>query len=95
MNTKTYQGMTTEKAAFYTLGGLAKVDLTAIAYAGHPERGEHRGFAALHDKMDANMLLPFADENHEDDIEEYTEFCNAAQAIVSEHIVELYERWYS
>lgn len=32
---------------------------TDIIYAGDKARGEYRGFAALHDLMDANMLLPY------------------------------------
>jgi hypothetical protein len=32
-------------------------------YARSERHGEHAGFAALHDKCDANMLLPFADDD--------------------------------
>ena len=45
-----------------------------ILYANDPERGEFRGFAALHDLLDANMLLPFA--NKAEINEEYIKFCN-------------------
>lgn len=37
---------------------LAKLNPFAIAYALAEERGEFRGFAALHDLFDANELLP-------------------------------------
>jgi hypothetical protein len=37
---------------------LAKLTPEQKAYAADPARGEYRGFAALHDLMDANMLLP-------------------------------------
>jgi hypothetical protein len=32
------------------------------AYARDKARGNYRGFAALHDKCDANMLLPAVEE---------------------------------
>lgn len=41
---------------------MAQLTLEDIAYAGDPERGEYRGFAALHDRCDANMLLPGAED---------------------------------
>lgn len=40
---------------------IAKLPPELINYAASPERGEHMGFAALHDHMDANMLLPQAE----------------------------------
>ena len=37
---------------------VRRVGKKARAYASSPARGEFRGFAALHDLMDANTLLP-------------------------------------
>lgn len=42
---------------------VAELPSPLIRYAMSAERGEFAGFAALHDKCDANMLLPFADSN--------------------------------
>lgn len=41
---------------------LASLTNAAIAYAGNAARGNYRGFAALHDLCDANMILPGAEE---------------------------------
>lgn len=41
---------------------LGQLTPEQLAYAKDPARGEYRGFAALHDLMDANMILPGADE---------------------------------
>lgn len=37
----------------------------AMDYAGHPDRGDYRGFAALHDRCDANMLLPIGEDTYD------------------------------
>lgn len=37
-----------------------------LLYAASEKRGEFRGFAALHDLFDANMMLPGAEDDHED-----------------------------
>jgi hypothetical protein len=42
---------------------LRQLSIHAMDYAGDPRRGEQRGFAALHDLMDANMLLPQQEEH--------------------------------
>lgn len=57
-----------------------------ILYANDPERGEYRGFSALHDLLDANMLLPFA--NEADINEEYINFCNAVMEQFNETLLE-------
>jgi len=52
--------MTINEGAEYVMNQLNESD---IAYASDPARGEYRGFAALHDLMDANMLLPEIDDD--------------------------------
>lgn len=37
---------------------MAQLTPSDVEYASSVERGEHRGFSALHDLLDANMLLP-------------------------------------
>lgn len=41
---------------------VAELTPQMIAYASDPARGDYRGFAALHDLCDANMLLPLYDD---------------------------------
>lgn len=54
-----------------------------IRYAAHRDRGEYRGFAALHDLMDANTLLPGVD-----DIATNLDLLNAIVAEVSRQILD-------
>ena len=53
------RGMSVAQGADQVMSKLAP---DQVAYAADPARGEYRGFAALHDLLDANMLLPFADD---------------------------------
>jgi hypothetical protein len=48
-----------------------------VAYAVSWERGEHVGFAALHDRMDVNMFLPGAEEADAND-QQWLDRANAA-----------------
>lgn len=66
-----------------------------IRYAGNPIRGEYRGFGALHDKCDANMLLPYSDSENLDIIlfrDDYIDFCNAVTTEVGKEIIRLYKK---
>lgn len=68
---------------------LAQCDTEWLHYAASPERGEYRGFAALHDKCDANMLLPFA-ETTDDRQGPLTNFWNAVMDEVKRRIIDSY-----
>lgn len=57
-----------------------------ILYAAHPDRGEFRGFAALHDLFDANMMLPVGEEEAMD--QEWMDRMNLIMAKVTELIIE-------
>lgn len=60
-------------------------------YADSPERGTYRGFAALHDLMDANMILPLANSATLDlNDGGYVNWCNAIMDAVSLLIIEGY-----
>lgn len=76
----TFQGMGVAEAAGLVMAELSRED---IEYATDPARGEYRGFAALHDRMDANMILPFADTDAADDMANYLPFANAVMDEVS------------
>jgi hypothetical protein len=78
-------------------------ELTAdeFAYAFDPARGAYRGFAALGDLCDHNMLIPFADEldlPSEDDEaataawERYLNWCNAVTAAFNRIGLERWEQ---
>lgn len=54
-----------------------------IAYAASHDRGEFRGFAALHDLMDANMLLPGAEDGSLMDRADWTDYANGIMNDVS------------
>ena len=61
-----------------------------VAYASSPERGEYRGFAALHDLCDANLLLPLSDGSgmlSGEALPAYTDFCNAVVSAVTAQLV--------
>ena len=83
-----YQGMSVAQGAEHairTLRGFSRKWQDWIAYAASHERGQYRGFAALHDKCDANMLLPFAEDCLTTD--EEAAFHNAVMTVVSELII--------
>ena len=65
---------------------LSQLDKNDIDYAINPDRGEFRGFAALHDLMDANMLLPFV--NTVDIDEKYISFCNDVMEKFNEYTLD-------
>ena len=50
-------GWTIQQTAAHILSQLTPED---IAYASSTDRDNYRGFAALHDRVDANMLYPQA-----------------------------------
>lgn len=57
-----------------------------IDYARDPARGKYRGFSALHDKCDANMLLPGA-EDFDANNQEQTDWLNAVMEQVTKLIL--------
>lgn len=82
-----FNGMSVYAAAELVMASLSRED---IKYAADPSRGEYRGFAALHDIMDANMILPFAEDDSLDDAgrtDEYVLFANAVSDEVSRRIL--------
>lgn len=70
----------------------SQLDRNDIAYAGDPERGEYRGFAALHDRCDANMLLPDA-EDYDAGNEEQTLYLNRVMDEVSRRLIATWDEW--
>lgn len=88
-----FHGMSVAQGADHVMSQLSKDD---IAYAADPARGEFRGFAALHDRMDANMLLPFADDpdvlanddTWADEHAKWTSFANAVMDEVSRRVTQ-------
>jgi len=82
-----FYGMSVSEGADFVMANLSRED---IEYAADPARGEYRGFAALHDRMDANMILPFADDDStwtDTDNGEYAVFANAVMDEVSRRIL--------
>lgn len=82
-----YKGMTVMEGAEHVIRTMRKWSKDWqqwIAYANDPARGKYRGFAALHDKCDANMLLPFANDCVMTD--EETAFYTAVMSVVTEMI---------
>lgn len=53
-----FRGMSVAQGAAFVMSQLSPEQ---VAYAADPARGEFRGFAALHDLLDANTTLPFYD----------------------------------
>lgn len=78
-----YRNMSVQQGAELVMSKFPK---SWIEYAASPERGEYAGFAALHDKCDANMLLPFC-EVARTNSDEYLAFCNAVMERVSQIIL--------
>lgn len=67
---------------------IAKLTKSDILYMLDPKRGEYRGFAALHDLMDANMLMPGADDDdvpHPCDVREGTKHQDEDERAVQAH----------
>lgn len=89
------------KVPFSTDSGVkiqSGVDM--IRYAGNPARRESRGFSALHDFCDANMLYPVVDDDEHildlaDDptgmTQEATDYCNNVATCVDALIVREWE----
>jgi len=71
----------------HVVGQLSMAD---VVYAGSPARGESRGFAALHDRTDANMLLPGAEDADPAD-EEWMARANRTIAAVTDRIVATFD----
>ena len=67
-----------------------------IQYAGDPARGQYRGFAALHDRMDANMLLPMLGHPESLDTREkldtHCDFSNQVMPLVTDLIIKEWEK---
>lgn len=77
--------MTVEQGVEFVMAQLSRED---IEYARDPNRGPFTGFGALHDRMDANMLMPFAEEYvHEEHCDYYDKVMAAVTAaiIISRH----------
>jgi len=79
-----YNGMSVAQGADHVMSQLTSAN---IAYAADPARGQYRGFAALHDIMDANMLLPFAEDEDLLAFAKWTNFANAVMDEVSRRIL--------
>lgn len=88
METITLNGWTVEQGINHV---MKQCKPAWVKYAGDDARGEYRGFAALHDKCDANMLFPFAEEHNAADASA-TEYYNLVMAGVSAVIVALNEK---
>lgn len=68
-----YKGMSVLEGTDYVMKQLSKEE---IEYACDQRRGDYRGFAALQDLMDANMLLPLTEVGTQKLDTKYLEFCN-------------------
>lgn len=69
---------------------VAQLTPEQIEYAIDDARGEYRGFAALHDLMDANMLLPSIGEyDGRDEDEEYLDAVCAEHNRIMDRVNEL------
>lgn len=84
-----FRDMGVPKAVEFVMAKLSRED---IEYAADAARGKYRGFAALHDRMDANMILPFAEDDSVWDpagglTKEYVSFANAVMDEVSRRII--------
>lgn len=80
-----FQGTSPQEGADIVMRQLSAEQ---IEYAADPERGQYRGFAALHDLMDANMLIPFAEGGMADENrDEFFLFANAVMDEVSRRII--------
>lgn len=76
----------------YASGIVSRLTDDQKDYAGDPARGECRGFAALHDLMDANMILPYADESEEGEFGEMVrEFWKEWNPVQSDIIIKWWE----
>ena len=68
---------------------FAQLSPEQLAYAISPARGAFRGFAALHDLLDANMLLPqYPADESEPSLTAHTDRCNAAMSKFNELLFE-------
>lgn len=82
---RNYRGMSIGSGADEVISHLSDNDIT---YAKDPARGHYAGFAALHDLMDANMILPFAtDTDCVANDTAYLVFCNRVMAEVTRRIM--------
>ncbi len=86
--------MTIETAVLKTIGQAINDDANAIKYAGDPDRGRFRGFAALHDLMDANKIVPFSDDYESPD-DEFDAFANAVTRETTALIIMMWDRWHA
>ena len=65
---------------------VAQLTPADIAYAKDPQRGEYKGFAALHDLCDANMLLPIRGGFVDSSDQQETDYLNAVMEGINEYI---------
>ena len=65
---------------------VAQLTPEMIAYANDPQRGEYKGFAALHDLCDANMLLPIRGGFVDPSDQQETDYLNAVMEGVNARI---------
>jgi hypothetical protein len=73
-----YKNLTVSKAAKKVINELYRVEgLGILIYASSDQRGEYKGFSALHDLIDANMFLPFVRDDNVNLLDgDYIDFCN-------------------
>lgn len=81
----TYYGMTVAQGARHVRDQLT---LNQMVYAMSPKRGIYRGFAALHDTCDANMLLPHS--SRLTNSQKQTDYYNAVMERLTEWLIEDY-----
>jgi hypothetical protein len=81
-----YRGMTVFEGARHVRDRLT---LKQMAYASAKSRGKYRGFAALHDVCDANMLLPFSEDFRP--TAKQIEFYNAVMQYLTAWLIADYE----
>lgn len=81
-----YRGMTIQTGVYHVLRQLTD---TQIMAAGDPKQNDERGFVALHQFCDANMLLPFAKEDGPTD--KSVSFYNALIPEVSKVICNIWD----
>jgi len=82
--------MTIEQGVAHVVGQLSTAD---VLYAGSPARGEFRGFAALHDRMDANMLLPGTCPGEDVEHEHSDAWCAFANRVMNEVTARIISTW--
>lgn len=65
---------------------VAQLTPEMIAYANDQQRGQYKGFAALHDLCDANMLLPIRGGFVDSSDQQETDYLNAVMEGVNDFL---------